>query len=308
MDFNTTSTAVFLAIFAGVLALGYILSSRQDGDRRKSVDRLRRLSEAPDGANAASRLLSRIMTGVPMLGNLASARQEQLAQFRTKLLRAGYFQAGAPQIFMGARMLLMLLLTAAGLGAAFMLDRSVARDAALFCLIGCGVGFLAPNVWLSAEVARHQRRLRSALPDALDMLVLCLEGGVSINAAIQRITDELHFIHPELMIEMNIIQREMQMGLSTGEAFRKFADRCGLPDVRDLAVIMIQSERYGASITKALRTYADNSRVERQQKAEELAQKAAVKILFPTLLFIFPAIFIVVLGPAAFQTAHMFKH
>ncbi len=308
MDFNTTSVAIFLAIFIGVLALGYFWSSRQNGDRRKSVDRLRQLSETPTATSTAAHLFSRLMSGVPMLGNLASARQEQLAQLRTKLLRAGYFKVSAPQIFMGARLLLMLSLTAAGLGTAFMLDRSVSRDAALFCLMGCSIGFLAPGVWMSAEVARHQRRLRSALPDALDMLVLCLEGGVSINAAIQRITDELHFVHPELMIEMNIIQREMQMGLSAGEAFRKFADRCGLPDVRDLAVVMIQSERYGASVTKALRTYADNSRVDRQQKAEELAQKAAVKILFPTLLFIFPAIFIVVLGPAAYQTARMFNH
>jgi tight adherence protein C len=138
------------------------------------------------------------------------------------------------------------------------------------------------------------------------MLVLCLEGGVTFAAAMQRVTDELQVVHAELGVEMTIVQREMQLGLSAGDALRKFADRCGLADVRDLANVIQQSERYGASVTRALRTFADSARTERQQKAEEEAQKAAVKILFPTLLCIFPAIFIVVLGPAAFQMARIF--
>ena len=129
---------------------------------------------------------------------------------------------------------------------------------------------------------------------------------MTLNAAIQRVTDELRIAHPALGLEMAIVQREIQLGLSVGIALRKFADRCGLSDVRELAIVLQQSERYRASLTKALRAYAENSRIERQQKAEERAQKAAVKILYPTLLCIFPAIFIVVLGPAAFQIAKLF--
>jgi tight adherence protein C len=156
-------------------------------------------------------------------------------------------------------------------------------------------------------VRARKRALRNAFPDALDTLVLCLEGGVGLNAAMQRVTDELQVVHPALGAEMVIIQGEMQLGLSAGEALRKFAERCGLEDVRDLASVIQQSERSGASVARALRIHADSARVERQQRAEETAQKAAVKILFPTLLCIFPAIFIVLLGPAAFQLARMFR-
>jgi tight adherence protein C len=148
--------------------------------------------------------------------------------------------------------------------------------------------------------------LRAALPDALDMLVLCLEGGVSFHAAMQRVTDELHAVHPALGEEMSIVQQEILLGLSGGEALRKFAGRCGLPDVRDLSLVLLQSERYGAGLTKALRGFADNVRLQRQQRAEERAHKAGVKILFPTLLCIFPAIFIVLLGPAALQLSRLF--
>jgi tight adherence protein C len=139
------------------------------------------------------------------------------------------------------------------------------------------------------------------------MLVLSLEGGITFSAGLQHLTDNLQTAHSELAVEMTIVQREMQLGLSAGDAIRKFGDRCGLTDVRDLAIVLVQSERYGASLSKALRAHADNARLDRQQQAEETAQKAAVKVLFPTLLFIFPAIFIVVLGPAAFQMAKLFS-
>jgi tight adherence protein C len=155
-------------------------------------------------------------------------------------------------------------------------------------------------------VRKRQQALRQALPDALDMLVLCLEGGVSMLSAFQRVTSEVQVVHPLLGYEMNIMQREIQLGLSTGEAWKKMGERCGLDDVRDLACVLLQSERFGASVVKALRTYAESWRLERQQHAEETAQKAAVKIIFPTLLCIFPAIFIVLLGPAAFQMAALF--
>jgi tight adherence protein C len=155
-------------------------------------------------------------------------------------------------------------------------------------------------------VRRRQGLLRATLPDALDMLVLCLEGGVGLDGAVQRVTDELQVVHPVLGAKMDLVRREMQLGLSAGDALRKFADRCGLADVRDLSNVLCQSERFGASVAKALRGYADSARLARQQKARESAQKASVKILFPTLLFIFPAIFIVLLGPAAFQMSKLF--
>jgi tight adherence protein C len=149
--------------------------------------------------------------------------------------------------------------------------------------------------------------LRRGLPDALDMLVLCLEGGISLAAAQQRVTEELQAVHPELGGELAIIEREVLLGVSAGEAWQKLGERADLEEVRNLAAVLLQSEKYGSSVVKALRLFADTFRQQRQQRAEELAQKATVKILFPTLLCIFPAIFVVILGPAALHIMAVFS-
>jgi tight adherence protein C len=164
---------------------------------------------------------------------------------------------------------------------------------------------IAPSLWLDHRKRKRQASLRRALPDALDLLVLCLEGGGTLPAAIQRVAEDLEAAHPLLAAEWGIIQKEMRMGLSAGDAVRRFGERCDLEDVRELAAVLLQSERFGAGVAKALRMHADSFRAELQQRAEETAQKASVKILFPTLLCIFPAIFIVLLGPAAYQIAAM---
>ncbi len=135
--------------------------------------------------------------------------------------------------------------------------------------------------------------------------MLCVEGGGSLTSAIQRVTEDLASTHPLLAAEMTIVQREMQMGLSAGDSFKRFAERCGLDEVKELASVLLQSERFGAGVAKALRVHADTCRQDRQHRAEEMAQKASVKILFPTLLCIFPAVFIVLLGPAAYQMANV---
>jgi tight adherence protein C len=139
------------------------------------------------------------------------------------------------------------------------------------------------------------------------MLVLCVEGGLSLTGAMQRVTSELNSAHPLLGAEMDLVQREMMLGVSVGEGLQKMAARTDLEELRNLASIIVQSERFGTSVVKALRVHADTLRQQRQQRAEELAQKAAVKILFPTLLCIFPSIFIVILGPAAFQLLAVFS-
>ena len=133
------------------------------------------------------------------------------------------------------------------------------------------------------------------------MLILCLEAGVSLPAALQRVTDELHLVHPLLGQELRAIEGQMRLGLSPAQALKRFGEKSGLIELRDLASILLQSEQTGASIVKALRAHADDSRQDRYASAQEHAQKTAVKILFPMLLCIFPAVFIVLLGPAAFQ-------
>ena len=143
--------------------------------------------------------------------------------------------------------------------------------------------------------------IRRAIPEFLDVIVICLDAGLSFQAALQRVQGELAAAFPLFTFELNIVLQEVQLGMSTGEALQRFGERSDMEEVRSLAGVVVQSELYGASLTKAFHTHAKALRVKRTQAAEENGQKASVKILFPTILFIFPAIFIVILGPAMIQ-------
>ena len=312
----------FLLAFAAVLASGYWLLFLRNGLVQQTQARLRELSKSSAPRAGHVRSLRNLLR--PLLKSLSRAevvRARLKTGLRTRCLQAGLFDPSMPFLVLAARLVLSVLLTAAGVGACFLDPRRgfaawphhpggpplVSASLLLCAVTGFAAGFLAPTYWLSCRIRARQRLLRHALPDALDILILCLEGGLTIPAALQRVTDELQLVHPALALEMNIVQREIELGLSPGAAFRKFADRCGLGDARDLAVVLLQSERYGTRVAQALRTYVEGARQQRQQQAEEAAQKAAVKILFPTMLCIFPAILVVVLAPAAFQMAALFS-
>jgi tight adherence protein C len=302
------SMFVFLLVFAGISGVGAFAYRRLAGDRRRALARLRTLS-ADDPAPADKQSIGELArTTLPKIGAvLLPKRREAAAHLQRRLLQAGFYHSHALRVFLGMKLVLMMLLPCVAGLVPYGLGAVTLQRAVLLVVSASGVGMLVPGLWLDYQVKKRQRQLRNGLPDALDMLVLCLEGGVSLVAAFQRVTAELQSVHPELGREMNIIQREIQFGLSTGEALRKMGARCGLDDVRDLASVLLQSERFGASVVKALRLHADTWRQERQHRAEEMAQKASVKILFPTLLCIFPAIFIVLLGPAALQMAGLFS-
>ena len=298
---------VFLLVFAAICVVGFVVFIRLHGDQRRAVERLRGLAAPEATAPPAASLTELARDALPKLGRLIlPPEKERHARQSQQMHYAGFYGANALRIFMGTKLVLMLVLPVVcvlGLCGSGLVSWSWAL---CYGVVASGAGMLAPNVWLNKKIKQRQRELRKGLPDALDMLILCLEGGISLPAAFQRVTGELMIVHPVLGVEMNIIQREIQLGSSPGDALKKMGQRCGLQDVRDLALVLQQSERFGASIVKAVRTYADGWRQERQNQAEELAQKAAVKILFPTLLCIFPSIFVVLLGPAAIQMATLF--
>lgn len=170
----------------------------------------------------------------------------------------------------------------------------------------CLFGFLAPSLWLDYKKAGRQTTLRRALPDALDVIIICVEAGLSVQAAMAKVSRELSSVHPLLAAEMAICQREMQLGATAGEALNRLAQRFDLAEMRSLASVISQAERFGASIITALRVHAQTLREKRFQRAEELAQKAGVKLVFPTIVFIFPALFVVLAGPAVVRIFGMF--
>jgi tight adherence protein C len=294
---------VFVSVTAAA-CLGLLrLYPRVHGDSRRVGRRLRGLAvidktDRGKGGGLARSVLARVGRA------LAPGDAGRRARLTTRLARAGRYGGHAPTAYLGAQAVLMAGLPAAAL-VLYVAGLMRSQTALTVGAMAAAAGMVLPGLWLDRLTRQRQARFRRGLPDALDMIVLCLEGGVSLSAALPRVTDELELAHPELAAEFNIVLREMQLGLTAGEALKKAADRSGLEDLTNLATVLLQSERYGAGVAKALRLHADACRQERQQRAEETAQKATVKILFPTLLCIFPAIFIVILGPAAYQIAHM---
>ena len=169
-----------------------------------------------------------------------------------------------------------------------------------------GIGTLAPSFWLDHLKRARQMRLRRSLPDALDVIVVCLEGGLSLSSAISRVGQELISAHPLLATELRIVQREVQMGRTMGDALRQLAKRFDLEELRSLAQVVSQAEKFGTSVVRALSVFAETMRTRRYQRAEELGHQASIKMIFPTLFCIFPAIFVVVLGPAAVRIYDVF--
>lgn len=219
---------------------------------------------------------------------------------RDRMIQAGLYSPQAPAVFAVTKIVLAGCMVALGVGFASL--GFLPLPIALLIGLVCGlVGTIAPSFWIDHVKRKRQGMIRRSLPDALDVIGICMEGGLSFTAAIVRVARELGTAHPLLASELAIVEREVQLGLTNGEALSRFAGRFDLEELRSLASVVKHSETLGGSITKALAVYAETLRVRRHQRAEEMAQKAAIKILFPTAFCIFPGLFIVILGPAAIQ-------
>lgn len=295
-----------LAVYFGIAACAQTLAARPAGERRRAARRLREVGGTTPDLPDLDEPGGGLRGAVGQLGGwLVPRSAAHIADLNAQLARAGYRNPAAARYFVGVRIVTVVAL-ALGVGGTAVAVRSGGGRATLWAAAGAAVGFIAPGVLLNSRVAKRQRLLRGALPDALDVLVLSVEGGASFNASLDAVTDEIRDVHPLLGAELAGVQQEMRLGSSAGEAFRAFAERTGLAEARDLAGILTQSEKYGASVAKALRGYADAAREDRQMWAEEVAQKAGVKVMFPMILCIFPAMFIVLLGPAAMQMSRLF--
>lgn len=293
-EIGTTGAVVAVAVTSLLLLVVVVL-----GGRRSRLEE--RLAQLTGGAGAGGAHLVGTFTHrtLPKMGAvLLPGREEDRTKLQTRLGYAGFYGPQAVPIFLGVKVLLMFGPVAAGTALGLTGPIPLWAGLAVGCSLG-GFGLIAPSFWLDARKAGRQATLRRAVPDALDVLVICLEGGASLPAALARVTAELREAHPPLAAELRIVVREMQLGRRAGDALREFGKRTDLEEVRSLATVIIQAERFGASLVKALRVHADVLRNKRVLYAEETAQKAVVKLLFPTVLFILPAVFIAVLGPNA---------
>lgn len=290
----------------GLLALvvGVLLGGRQGrlDARLDALSGKRRAGEKPESVASLAR------TALPKMGKVIVPENEaERTKLRARMVYAGLYDRQALQLFLGVKLTLLLLATFVGLGLTLtsIVPTSKALPISMMLFL---TGMLGPGMWLDRRKAARQGELRKGLPDFLDVLTICLEGGLSLQAALKRVSDELHAAHPVLGDELRIVDREIQLGRSPGEALNNLARRTDLEEALSLASVIGQSERFGASLVKSLRTFSETLRTKRKQKAEERAHKAATKILIPTLLFIFPAVFVILLAPAALQVSQIFSN
>jgi tight adherence protein C len=307
LDIQLLSMSAFVVVFLAICGAAYFLFWRSYGDDARAIARVRGLASDEEPQAGSTGWTAWIRSALPRVGEqVLPTGADRIAQLKAELARGGLFHANAVKAFWGIKLALMIGLSITCGLTPFLCGVFSLSWALTASVVASAVGLLAPGIWLQLRIGRRQAELRQGLPDFLDMLVLCLEGGMSLTAALPKVAGEMIQVHPTLGEELTIAQHTANLGLSVGDAFHQLGERCGLGEVKDLALVILQSERFGASLGKTLRTHADAYRVERQQRAEEMAQKASVKILFPMLFFIFPAIFVVLLGPAAFQMSKMF--
>ncbi|HYL38403.1 MAG TPA: type II secretion system F family protein [Bryobacteraceae bacterium] len=283
----------FVGAFLSILGAGLLLFYRDAAARRLSQIVLSHREASVLRAMASDtpslkleKLVYQFRRVLPRSGREESALQ-------TLLTQAGLREAKYSSIFYGAKVLvpaaLCLLATVTGL---FRMSPLFVYTAA------CGLGFLAPDLWLTSRIAARQLEIRLGLPDALDLLVICVEAGLSLDKATLRTAEELRLSQPAIADELGLVNLEQRAGRPRADAWNRCAERTGVDTVRALAALLIQAEKFGTSVGKALRAYSDTLRTRRRQEAEERAATTTVKLVFPLVLFIFPSLFVVTLGPS----------
>ena len=242
----------------------------------------------------------RLTSIIQALGEKVEVGHRDTSALRLRLIQAGYPQASAVPVYLGARIglpLLMggsLMLLLPALGQAWV-------TAVLLGVWGALFGFIAPTFIVRSRIARRQKQMQKALPDALDLLVVCVEAGLGLNQAMVRVAEEIERVSPVLSEQVGLVNLEIRAGTPRDEAFRNLGHRTGVQDIKSLMAMLIQTDRFGTSIAQALRTHAETMRTKRRQRAEEAAAKTTIKLVFPLVLFIFPALFVIILGPALLQ-------
>ncbi|HEY3626403.1 MAG TPA: type II secretion system F family protein [Terracidiphilus sp.] len=228
--------------------------------------------------------------------------QAEVSVVQQRLIRAGFRKDSALSFFYGTKFLAPLSLAAAvffsGLGE---------RSSFVIYMAALGIGYLVPDFWLGKKISSRQKKIRLGLPDVLDLLVICVEAGLGLDQATARTAQELAEAQPAVADELGIVALEQRAGRAREEAWRHLGERTDVDSVRNLVSMLVQSEQFGTSIAKTLRTHSETLRVQRIQQVEEMAAKTTVKLIFPLVLFIFPCLFLVTLGPAVIMMSESFK-
>jgi tight adherence protein C len=278
-----------------------------------ATERLRRMGDAGGAAGVVpSALPDESQVGAfaervaAPFQRLAPPSAAEARKLQKQLMHAGIRSESGPVIFRAVQLITLAAFPATvALGCA-MWGRPLS-SALVWIAVSVGAGAYLPRFVLRRMIASRQLRLRWGLADALDLMVVSIEAGLGLNAALVRVGEELKSVHPDISEEFELTNLEIRVGRERDEALRNLAERAGIDDLRSLVAMLVQADRFGTSISRAVRVYADSLRTKRRQRAEQAAQKAAVKLLMPLALFLFPTLFIVILGPAAINLTDSFS-
>ena len=295
----------FLALF--LFCIGVSQFVRQRGARRGVIEKIRggegsgtAKEEDPLEISAGTKSGSRIANAFGKLGKFAApVKPQDYSSVRLKFLRAGIRNEKATVSFWGAKIFLMICLAVIFIILRFWIFKIMSYQMTVMAgVLSALLGFYLPDIWLRQKTDKRKEKILKALPDALDLLVVCVESGMGLDSAIYRVAREMRLNSPELSDELQLMNLELRAGKSRRDALKNLALRTNLEEINSLVTLLIQTDQFGTSMADALRIYSDSYRTQRYQRAEELAAKVPVKLLFPLVFFIFPALFVVLLGPA----------
>ena len=298
---NTVVLVVAAAIFVFGLGVSVLVAAVTNPVRR-------RLGLINETQPQNGRLAIRIATAIgPVAAYVLPKEELERNKVQRNLTRAGIRSPQALQVFYAVKTLLAIILPILVFAAARFFPDLATQSVVMYATMGAGVGMLAPNYILHKLLDSRMKQLRNGFPDALDLLVVCVESGLGLGPALQRVANELGVSHPELSFELATVTAETRAGVQRETALKNLADRTGLTDIRGLVSLLVQSMRFGTSVADALRVYSDEFRDKRMQAAEEQAAKLSTKLIFPLILFMFPVFFIVAIGPAVLRLIDVFS-
>ncbi|MCL5005427.1 MAG: type II secretion system F family protein [Acidobacteria bacterium] len=286
----TGLTFLAVALIAGALVYAFSPAELPIADRLARLWQPRTPPKKVTFREKQKQTATRVLSDV---GKFLPVSTKDLSHTQRLLVRAGYRRPEAVMAMRGAKILLPIIL----LSTVYFTGIYMANP--LFILAFAALaGFLAPDMWLTRQVRKRQHVIRLALPDALDLLVVCIEAGLGLDQAFMRVSQELRITHPALCEELDLVNAQIRIGRTRIEALRELASRTGVDDIKALVAMLIQTDRFGTSVAQSLRVHSEDMRIKRRQRAEEMAAKTTVKMVPPLVFFIFPALFVVILGPA----------
>jgi tight adherence protein C len=298
----TFAVITFLAVFLLMGAGGALLFYREAMVKRigeainpRAKQQKKLTSVVKDAKVSVGQVVERFERVLPK-------SDQEVSVVMQRLTRAGFRGEHAVKIFYGTKVLCPLLLAVvaavSGLGS---------FSPFFIYILALGGGFIGPDFWLGKRISARQKRITRGMPDVLDLLVICMEAGLSLDQATARTSQELGKSHPDLCDELGVVVLEQRAGRARSEAWKNLSDRTGVESLRNLVSMLVQTEQFGTSVAKMLRVHSDTLRTQRVQMIEELAAKTSVKLVFPLVFFIFPSLFLVILGPAAILMMESFS-